>query len=174
MVIELDCDFDPRECLSTWKAAPPCTDVFTSSVSVYKTCSAQFEIACIDVTSMTWASSRAADAGTDEVCGPSGWFCGCGDAVGSHMDLYLMVHCMLSGSGGCSAWREPWGKSCLKKSLPYGTSSPAAVGLPQRSRKGGVENGWFLRCIYEQSCLFINYLKWTTGTPSLCGLNSPL
>lgn len=63
--------------------------------------------------------------------------------VGMRLALYLMVHCMLSGSDGwCSAWREPWGKSCLKKSLPYGTSSPAAVWLPQKSREGGVENGW--------------------------------
>lgn len=115
MFIELDSDFGPRERLLTLKAAPPCTDVFTSSVSVYETCSAQSEITRMDVISMTWVPSRATDAGTDEVCGQSGWFCRlgwwlvgggsrrCGDAVGFRTAQYLMGLCTLSGSGG---WRK--------------------------------------------------------------------
>lgn len=89
--------------------------------------------------------------------------------VGVRSARYLMVLCTLSGSGGWrSAWRELWGNPAWKNHFHM----ERAVWLPRTSREGVVGLDWLLRSIYEQCCLFINYLKWTAGTPSLCGLNS--
>lgn len=181
MFIELDSDFGPRERLLTWKAAPPCTDVFTSSVSVYETCSAQSEITHMDVISMTWVSSQATDAGTDEVCRPSGWFCGLGwwvvVAVGVAMRLafgrlgiwWASVRCLVL-VGGVALGVNLGGNPARKNHFHMGRT----VWLPRTSREGGVGSVLLLTCIYEEWCLFINYLKWTAGTPSVCGLNFPL
>lgn len=42
-----------------------------------------------------------------------------------------------------------------------------AVWLLQTSRGGGVGSILLSTCVYEERCLFINYLKWTAGTPSV-------
>lgn len=164
MFIELDSDFDPRERLLTWKAAPPCTDVFTSSVSVYEIRSAQSEIVRTDVTSII-SGCRCRDWRGFAV--HLGGFA----VLGVRLARYLMVRCTLSGSGGWrSAWREPWGNPAWKNDFHM----EWAVWLPLTSKEGAVGLVWLMRGIYEQCCLFINYLKWTAGTPSLYGLNSPV
>lgn len=57
-----------------------------------------------------------------------GWWVVVAVGVVVWMARYLMGFCTLSGSGGWrSAWREPWGKSCLKESLPYGMGSLASM-----------------------------------------------
>ncbi len=81
----------------------------------------------------------------------------CGNAVGFWTAWYLMGPCMLSGSGGWhSTWLEPWGKSCLEKKFFH---MGQAVWLLRTSREEGVGLVLLLTCIYEEWCMFINYLK---------------
>lgn len=44
----------------------------------------------------------------------------------------------------------------------------------QAEKEGGVGLVLLLKRMYGECCLFINYLKWRAGTPSSCGLSSPL
>ncbi len=180
-VYSLDRDFGPREHLLTWKAAHPCTvclPSFTSSVSCLWNLLCQILI----ITYGCYKHGRGAVSGYRMqgflgLRGPSwgvlaDWGlvgggshrCGNGLAFG-RLGIWWSPVCVWFCVGGVALWLEPWGKSLLGKKIPSIWDKSVRASTDKQGRRCWISFAVDMH-LWEW-CMFINYLKWTAGTPSV-------